>query len=90
LHKKLGQSIPLKAKTKLTFRHVARNSSWEGANAGLWGSSPQLPEANGGLGRSSQIPEAGVCPQPPEARRSGGEPPALGDFYDFSAKITHF
>ena len=32
-------------------RRVARNSQWgEGAVSGVWGRSPQPPEANGGLG----------------------------------------
>jgi len=29
------------------------------------------------------------CLQPPKARSSGGEPSALGDFYNFSTKITY-
>jgi len=32
----------------------------------------------------------GRNPQPPEARGSGEEPPAFGDFYNFFMKITHF
>ena len=32
-----------------TVRRVARNSQW-GAVLGVWGRSPQPPEANGGLG----------------------------------------
>jgi len=57
LHKKLGESITLKAKTKLTIRRIARNSSWEEANAGLWGPRPQLLEANVGLG--AKLPASG-------------------------------
>jgi len=51
------------------------------AVVGVWGQSPQLPEANGGLGAK---------PQPLEARGLGAKTPALGDFYDFSTKIMHF
>ena len=31
-------------------RRVARNSQWGGAVLGVWGQSPQPPEANGDLG----------------------------------------
>jgi len=49
-------------------RRVARISSW-GANSGVWGRSPQSPEANGGLGA-----------KPPAAGGLGANPQA-GDFY---------
>jgi len=50
-----------------------------GAVAGVW--SPQPLEANGDLVAK---------PQSSEARVSRGGAPALGDFYNFSTKITHF
>ena len=45
-----------------------------GAVWGVWGRSPQPPEANGDLGAKPQLPEA---------RGSGGEPPALENFAFF-------
>ena len=48
-------------------RHVARNSQWGGAVLGVWGRSPQPPEANGGLGA-----------KPPTAGGLGAKPPAVG------------
>jgi len=74
----------MKAKTKLTIRRVARNSSWEGANAGLWGRSSQLPEANGGL--EAKPPASRGWGLPPAAGSKEAKLPAFGDFYDFSAK----
>ena len=63
-----------------------------GAVLGVWGRSPQLPEANGGFG--AKPPAAGgqwgSGDKAPSRRRHGGlgaEPPALENFA-FFAKIT--
>ena len=67
-------------------RRVARNSQW-GAVLGVWGRSPQPPEANGGLG--AKPPAAGgwgFGGKAPNRRRHGGlgaEPPALENFAFF-------
>ena len=68
-------------------RRVARNSQWGGAVWGVWGRSPQPPEANGGLG--AKPPAAGgwgFGGKAPSRRRHGGvgaEPPALENFAFF-------
>ena len=56
---------------KLVARHVARNSQWGGAVLGVWGWSPQPPEANGELGE-----------KPPVASGWGsrGKPPSTGSW----------
>ena len=54
--------------TYRTVRRVARNSQW-GAVWGVWGRSPQPPEANGGLGAN---------PHPLEAGDLGAKPRAAG------------
>ena len=73
------------------FGRVARKSLW-GAVLGVWGRSPQPPEANGGLGAKPAA--AGGCGsggKTPSRRRHrgvGAEPPALEIFAFFFAKIT--
>jgi len=65
-----------------------------GDNPGVWGRSLQPPEANGGLGANlTTARDWGSGGKTLSRRRQGGlgaEPPALGNFYDFSTKITHF
>jgi len=58
---------------------MARISEWGWGSAGVWGRNSQLPEAIGGLGAL-----------PPEARGSGNEAPALGDFLLFFNKNNVF
>ena len=58
-----------------------------GAVLGVWGRSPQPPEANGGLGASSPAAGGwGFGGKAPSRRRHGGlgaEPPALENFAFF-------
>ena len=76
-------------------RRVARNSQWGGAVLGVWGRSPQLPEANGGLGAKPPasggwgVKGLGFGGKAPSRRRHGGvgaEPPALENFAFFLQK----
>ena len=62
-------------------RRVARNSQWGGLFEGVWGRSPQPPEANGGLGA-----------KPPAAGGTGvwGRSPQRSKILHFFAKITSF
>ena len=51
---------------------------------GVWGRSPQLPEAIGGLKQIPHLPQPGglgAKPQPPEVRGLREEPPALKIFF---------
>ena len=70
-----------------TSRRVARNSQWGGAILGVWGRSPQPPEANGGLGAKPPATGGwGFGGKAPSRRRHGGlgaEPPALENFAFF-------
>jgi len=74
-------------------RRVARNSSWGGCCGGL---GAELPAAGSQWGSGGDPPAAGGWRsggKDPSHRRQGGlgaEPLALGNFYDFSTKITHF
>ena len=73
-------------------RRVARNSEW-GADLGVWGQSPQPPEANGGL--RVKAPAAGGLEFGGKAlsrRRHGGlgRSPQRWKFLHFFAKITSF
>ena len=82
------------SQNRLLSRRVARNSQWGGAVLGVWGRSPQPPEANGGLG--AKPPAAGgwgFGGKAPSRRRHGGlgaEPPVFENFAFFFAKITSF
>jgi len=58
----------------------------EGVNTELWRRIPQLPEGNWALG--VKPPASGGWGFGGFRRLGFGFP--LGDFYDFSAKITHF
>ena len=65
-----------------------------GAVVGVWGRSPQPPEANGGLGaKPPAAGDLGFEGKAPSRRRHGGleaEPPALENLAFFFAKITKF
>ena len=67
-----------------SFQARSQKFAMGGAVFGVWGRSPQPPEANGGLG------VWGKSPQPPEARGSGGGAPSAPKFCIFFAKITSF
>ena len=72
-------------------RRVARKFAMGGAVWGVWGWSPQPPEANGGVG--AKPPAAGgwvgvwgQSPQSSEARGCGGEAPSAQKFCIFLQK----
>ena len=78
----------------------SQNSQW-GAVLGVWGQSPQPPEANGGLGAKPpaaggwgfggkapsrrRLGIRGQSPQSPEAGDSGAKPPVTGG-WEFGGK----
>jgi len=53
------------------------------ATGGQWGSEDEIPILR-------RLGVWGQSPQPPGAKGLGAEPSALGDFYEFSTKITRF
>ena len=69
-------------------RRVARNSQWGEAAMGVWGRSPQQPEANGGVGANPPAAggQWGFGGKAPSRQRHDGveaKPPALKTFVIF-------
>ena len=74
-------------------RRVARNSQWGGAVWGVWGRNPRRRRPMGVWGLSPQLPEAGgLGAKPPAAGGTGvwGQSPQSSKILHVFAKITSF
>ena len=74
-------------------RRVARNSQWGGLFGGSGGGAPSRRRPVGVWGQSPQLPEAGgLGAKPPAARGTGvwGQSPQRSKILHFFAKITSF